>query len=192
MAIVKPALTPWLRPAQGFFNLGMFEAARANLDDLEASAKAHPETLMFRLEILLALDKPYQAAALGADYCRDWPAHGEFFLKTAEALMKLPEYDEALLLLRSAPESLHREAEYHYRVASCACRAGRFEEAKAALSKCYWDFTIQQLVLMDPAFESLWRALGRPEDWGLASGNRGIDPRNLCDWSKGHWIGPAG
>jgi hypothetical protein len=33
-----------LRPAQGFFDLGMFEAAWANLDNLEPSAKARPES----------------------------------------------------------------------------------------------------------------------------------------------------
>ena len=170
----------------------MFEAAWADLDDLEPSAKAHPETLMFRLEILLAQAKPYEAAALGAHYCRDWPKHGDFFLKTAEALMKLTDYEKALILLRSAPESLRRETDHHYMVASCACHAGRLEEAKAALSECFlWDVTLQQLVLSDPAFEPLWQAFGLPSQWGLAGTNRGIDVRNLCDWSKGHWIGPG-
>jgi tetratricopeptide (TPR) repeat protein len=174
---VKPAITPWLRHAQGFFDLGMFEAAWANLDDLEPPAKAHPETLMFRLKILLAQNKPYEAAALGADYCRDWPTHADFFLKTAEALMKLTEYGKALVLLRTAPASLRRKTDYRYMVASCACRAGQFEEAKAVLSECiHWDVTLQQLVLGNPAFEPLWQAFGLPSQWGSAT--------------KGHWIGP--
>ena len=189
---MKPALTPWLRPAQGFFDLGMFEAAWGNLDDLEPSAKAHPETLMLRLKILLAQDKTYEAAARGAYYCRDWAKHGDFFLKTAEALMKLTDYEKALVLLRNAPESLRRETDYRYRVASCACRTGRLEEAKAALSGCLpWDVTLQQLVLSDPAFEPLWQAYGPLSQWGSTSTNRGADIRNLSDWSKGHWIGPG-
>jgi hypothetical protein len=71
MIIVKPAITPWLRSAQGFVDLHMFEAAWKALDELEPSAKAHPETLMFRLDILSAQGRWHEAAALGADYCRD-------------------------------------------------------------------------------------------------------------------------
>lgn len=185
---MKPALTPWLRSAQGFFDLGMFEAAWANLDNLEPSAKAHPETLMFRLEILFAQNRWDDAASLGAGYCRDWPTYGDFFFKTANALIILTDYEKALVLLRSAPESLRREAEYHFWIASCACRAGRLEEAKAALSECHWDFTIQQLVDIDPAFEPLWQAYGPLSQWGLTSTDPRIDLKDHCDWSKGHRI----
>jgi tetratricopeptide (TPR) repeat protein len=185
---VKPALTPWLRPAQGFFDLGMFDAAWANLDNLEPTAKAHPETLLFRLEILFAQNRWADAASLGAGYCRDWPTCGEFFFKTANALMILTDYEKALVLLRSAPESHHRDPWFHYWVASCACGAGRLEEAKAALGECHWDFTIQQMVDINPVFESLWQAYGPLSQWGLTSTDPRIDARNHCDWSKGHRI----
>ena len=168
MVVVKPALTPWLRPAQGFFDLRMFPAAWTALDDLEPSAQAHPETLMLRLEILLAQDKFYEAAAVGADYCRDWPDHGDFFLKTAEALIRLAEHEKAFLLLLGAPESHQRDEEYHYIVATCACRAGRLEEAKTALEKSFYYGTFPQVALADPGFEPLWEAFGRPEEWGSA------------------------
>lgn len=180
---MKPALTPWLRPAQAFFDLGMFEAAWANLDDLEPSVKAHPETLMFRLEILFAQNRWEDAASLGADYCRVWPKHDDFFPRTANALMILGDYEKALVLLRSAPESFRREPWYHYWVASCMCRAGRLEEAKAALGECHWDYNIQQLVLMDSAFEPLWQAYGPLSQWGLTSTDPRIDLKDLCDWS---------
>jgi tetratricopeptide (TPR) repeat protein len=162
---VKPALTPWLRPAQGFIDLRMFQAAWKTLDDLEPSARAHPETSMLRLEILLAQDKWDEAAALGAGYCQDWPTQGDFFQKTAKVLIKLADYEKALFLLRSAPRSLQQEEEYHYTVASCACRAGRLEEAKAALgecfkrdgSSCFW-----HMAMTDPIFEPIRQSIERP------------------------------
>ena len=180
---MKPALTPWLRPAQGFFDLGMFEAAWANLDNLEPSAKAHPETLMFRLEILFAQNRWEDAASLGAGYCRDWPTYSEFFYKTANALNILTDYEKALVLLRNAPESFRREPWYHYWVASLTCRAGRLEEAKAALGECHWDYNIQQLVEIDSAFKPLWQAYGPLSQWGLTSTSLRIDLKDLCDWS---------
>jgi tetratricopeptide (TPR) repeat protein len=184
--IVKPAITPWLRSAQGFFDLGMFDAAWATLDDLEPSAKAHPETLMFRLDILSAQDRWHEAAALGAGYCRDWPTHCDLLLKMAEALIELTDYDKALLLLRGASESLHKDAMYYYTVASCACRVGRLEEAKAALSECFnHDGTFPQHALSDPNFEPIWQSFGPPSQWGLISGNLDINLKDLSDLSKG-------
>jgi tetratricopeptide (TPR) repeat protein len=192
---VKPAITPWLRPANGFFDLRMLQAAWANLDDLEPSARAHPETLMLRLKILLAQERWYEAAALGANYCRDWPTHGDFFLKTSEALMALTDYEKAILLLRGAPESLHREADYHYTIASCACLIGRLEEAKAALGECFLhDGFFLQPARTDPIFEPIWQAFGPPSEWGFSNHASGtinanlVDLKNLCDWSEGHRI----
>jgi predicted Zn-dependent protease len=190
---VKPAITPWLRPAQGFVDLHMFDAAWTALDDLEPAAKAHPETLLFRLDILSAQGRWHEAAALGAGYCRDWPTHGDLLLKTAEALIKLTDYDKALLLLRGAPESLHKDAMYYYTVAACACRAGRLEETKAALGECFnHDGTFPHHALTNPIFEPIWQSFGLPSQWGLVSANLDIDMNDLCDWSKGHWIGPGG
>ena len=71
--------------------------------------------------------------------------------------MRLADYKKATTLLKSAPETLHLQAEYHYMLARCAARAEQFNEAKQALQRCFsLDKYYRQRALDEPDFESIW------------------------------------
>ena len=147
--------------AEGLLELGLFTDAWEELDGMEPSEKAHPEVLLLRLDVLLGLSRWDDAAALGTGCCRDWGSFDRFFLKTAKALRNLDQHDKAFEILRYAPTSLHRDPEYHYAMACCACRLGELKVAKEALHECFrQDKTFRQRGLDDPALEPVWASLG--------------------------------
>jgi len=146
-----------LDPARGYFELGLYEDAWKELDKLEPKATAHPETLLLRLDILLALHRWEDAIALGAGCCQSWRKYDDFFLKTASALIGFGDWHNAYGLLKNAPKSLHASPEYHFTLARCASRQGLINDAEIALQACFdRDKSYRQRGLDDPDLERVW------------------------------------
>jgi len=146
-----------LAPAQGYFELGLFNDAWEELDKLEPKAKAHPDVLLLRLDILLALSRWEDVVTMGIGCCSTWCDFDGFFLKTARALIHLNDFGHAYNLLKNAPESLHALPEYHHEVARCAAKQGLRSEARNALQECFnRDKSYRLRVLDDPDFEAVF------------------------------------
>jgi len=111
-----------LDPARGYFELGLYEDAWMELDKLAPKETAHPQALLLRLEILLALHRWEDAIAMGVGCCKQWRKYDGFLLKTASAMMSYGDWHHAYGLLKNGPESLHELPEYHYTIARCASR----------------------------------------------------------------------
>jgi len=149
-----------LNPVRGYFELGLFEDAWTELDKLEPKATAHPETLLLRLDILLALGRWEDAIAMGIGGCQKWSDYDSFFLKTASALISFGDWQNSYGLLRNAPETLLKSAEYHYTLARCASRQGLIKDAKNALSECFkLDKSYRKRFLDDSDLERVWNTL---------------------------------
>jgi predicted Zn-dependent protease len=146
-----------LQRAEGFLELGLHHEAWEELEKLEPAARAHPDVLSLRLDILLALERWEEAIALGTGCCRKWQTHDGFFLRTADALMRLADYEKATALLRSAQETLRSQAEYHYMIARAAALRGLLEDAKKALRDCFHrDKFYRERALDDPDLRPVW------------------------------------
>ena len=147
--------------AEGYYELGLYVDAWEQLDKLPVEDLAEADILSFRLTLLLALNRWDDAIALGVGCCRAFPTREEFFLRTADALVRLADYEKATALLKRAPESLSAQAEYHYMLARCASLAGQVEDAKKALHDCFKRDKFQrQRALDDPDLAAVWNALG--------------------------------
>jgi predicted Zn-dependent protease len=141
--------------AEGFYELGLYVDAWEELDKLPVEVQADPDILSFRLNVLLALNRWDDAVALGAGCCRAFPSRDEFILRTADALVRLTDYEKALALLKGAPATLRAQAESHYML------AGLVEDAKKALHDCFKkDKFHRQRALDDPDLTAVWDALG--------------------------------
>jgi len=157
---MKPAIESLLEPAQGYFDLGLFHDAWEALDELEPTVRAHPKTLSLRLDILYALGRWEDAAALGAGCCRNWSNYEDFFVKTSSALIRLKDHKNARELLLGAPERMRSLPDYHYILARCEARLGLIREAKASLAECFdRDKSYRQRALDEPDLESVWESL---------------------------------
>ena len=150
-------IAPMLVPAEGFLELGLHLEAWEELERLPDAARAHPDVLLLRMDILLGMERWQDAVTLGAGCCMNWRTHDVFFLRTAGALMHLRDYENALVLLKSAPGSLHAKPEYHYAIARCAARLGLTSDAKTALKECLsLDKSYRQRALGNPDLEPIW------------------------------------
>jgi len=130
------------------------------LDKLEPKATAHPETLLLRLDILIGLKRWEDAIAMGIGCYRDWSTYDTFFLKTATALIRFGDWQNAYGLLTNAPESLHALPEYHYAIARRVSRQGLIRDAKDALKECFdRDKGYKQRSLDDPDLKRLWDSI---------------------------------
>jgi len=86
-----------------------------------------------------------------------WPASGDFFLKTASALMELNDHEKAKELLLAGPSSLTKKAVYWYDLARCQCRLGEVNQAKSSLRDCFErDKCFRAQALDDPDLEPVW------------------------------------
>jgi predicted Zn-dependent protease len=149
-----------LNPARGYFELGLFEDAWAELDKLEPKATAHPETLLLRLDILLALERWEEAVSVGIGCCQKWRNYDSFFMKTATALISFGDWYHSYGLLKNAPETLLKSPEYHYTLARCASRQGLLTNAKEALAECFkLDKSYRKRFLDDEDLERVWDAI---------------------------------
>jgi predicted Zn-dependent protease len=152
-------IAPMLVPAEGFLELGLHHEAWEELEKLPDAARAHPDVLLLRLDILLGMERWQDAVTLGAGCCMNWRTHDVFFLRTADALMHLRDWGNALVLLKSAPESLHVKPEYHFAIARCAARLGLVSDAKAALQECFsLDKGYRQRALDEHDLQAFWES----------------------------------
>ena len=149
-----------INPARGYFELGLFEDAWMELDKLEPKVTQHPETLLLRLDILLALERWEDAIAMGTGCCQKWHDYDSFFMKTATALISFGDWHNSYGLLKNAPETLLKSPEYHYTVARCASRQGLIKDAKRAIAECIrLDKSYRKRFLNDADLERVWDAI---------------------------------
>lgn len=152
-------LAPMLVPAEGFLEIGQHREAWEELEKLPDAARAHPDVLLLRMDILLAMERWEDAVVLGAGCCMNWRTHDAFFLRTADALMHLKDDENALVVLKSAPESLQAKPEFHYAIAKCAASIGLVSDAKKALQECFsLDKSYRQRALDELDLQAVWES----------------------------------
>jgi predicted Zn-dependent protease len=122
--------------ARGYLELGLADEARDELDKIYGAKTDSPEAMALRIDILIALSNFDGAIAIGVGCCHKWRENCCFFLRTGDALIKAKDYEHALSVLKNAPDSLHKNPEYHFALATCFTRTEKIDEAKRALKQC--------------------------------------------------------
>ncbi|MES2708102.1 MAG: hypothetical protein V4726_16030 [Verrucomicrobiota bacterium] len=145
---------------EGYLELGMAELAEEELNALPRGVSGHPLMLDARLSLLMQTRRWTEAVETGLLGCAAAPQGPAFFIHTAFCLHELGRTAEAHLLLTSGPESLHREALYHYNIACYLAVLGRPAEAGPNLSRAFRiDPSLRKYARSDRDLQSLWPKL---------------------------------
>ena len=116
--------------AIGYYQLGMNREAWEQLDDLDRGTQECPEVLSLRGQILLSEEDWSAVVSLCAKASEHWPNVPDFYIQAALAYDKLNQPEAARCVWLAAPESIKATPFYHYNMARCEARLGRFGEAR--------------------------------------------------------------
>ena len=141
--------------AQGFFELGMFLDADAELDRVDPYCRQLPEVLEVRAKIYAALRKCELAEVVTK---RLWDVTDE--AQWAEAWALALRNKGAIKSARAVLGALERHeanALIHYRLACCECALGFIEVAKFRLKYALkLDPSLRSRALEEPDLEQVW------------------------------------
>jgi tetratricopeptide (TPR) repeat protein len=124
-----------LRAAQGWIELGVWDAANEELESITLQLRAHPDVLKVRFNVHLAA-KHFELALAAADaLLRYRPGEPEGWIHRSVALQEMDRTPEAQEKLRPAAEMFPSKWEICYNLACYACQLGELDEARAFLER---------------------------------------------------------
>jgi len=147
-----------LQPFVGYIELGMYEEAARELEDLPEALKEHPVVWLARLELIMELKRWEEGATLGQSLCARWPHELEFWFKTAYCQHELKQTAEAKATLLVAPELIRQTALFYYNLACYETQLGDLGSGRRLLEQsCAIDKRFRQDALKDPDLQPLWK-----------------------------------
>jgi tetratricopeptide (TPR) repeat protein len=149
-----------LRAAQGYIELGMFEAANAELEEIDPFCRHLPEVLTARAAIYHGLKK-WELLAVVAKKLSEWnPDEPAFFVELAYATRRAESIYAAHAILTRAAELHPGDAPIQFNLACYEAQMGNLERAKAHLERATTiDEKSKSIALEDPDMEPLWNSL---------------------------------
>jgi len=148
-----------LEAAQGWLELGNPAEAEAEVDQIAAEFREHPDVLKLRWEIYAAAKKWGPALDAAAALVRLQPDEPLGWVHKSYSLHELKRTAEARDNLTSVLEKFGDSATIRYNMACYECQLGRFEQAKLWLEKALEmgnPITMKQAALKDPDLAPLW------------------------------------
>lgn len=145
--------------AQGWLELGDWEAANDELDELSPLIQTHPDVLQVRVKIYCKAEKWLYAAEVADALCRMLPESAYGPLHLAYALRKLERIDEAHAALLPVADQFPNEWRIPYQLACYACKRGRLEDALRWIDSAIdvaGKVDIRMKALDEPDLEPLW------------------------------------
>ena len=146
--------------AQGYLELGMLEDAWNSLAAIDIACQQHPDVLTLRLAVLMSGKKWDDAVTIGKILCETQPDYEESFIQTAYCLHELKQTREAKQTLLLGPDSIKKNALFHYNLGCYEAQLGNLESAKASVKKAILiDRAYKRLAMEDPDLEPIKRSL---------------------------------
>ena len=140
-----------VRIAEGYTELGMFDEALAQLDQLDTEDCDRFEILRMRVDIFLRKKDWKDALELSLRFCDANPNQPFGFVHAAFCLHELGRTSEAKQTLLDGPAALLDEPVYYYNLACYDTVLGNLEQAKVYLRASFrLDKSFQQLAKKDP------------------------------------------
>ena len=153
----------YLSAAQGWFELGNFTEAAAELDQIRASAQEHPQVLELRWQIVVQGQRWSEGLQVAEVLCRIAPEQAFGWIHRSYCLHELKRTQEAWDILLPVAERFPNEWLLCYNLACYACQLHRLEEARTWFCQAM-DLgdpaEIKQLAAQDPDLRPL---LANPE-----------------------------
>jgi tetratricopeptide (TPR) repeat protein len=161
--LLEPPDSLHLEAAQGWLGLGNHIEADAELDNITASLRAHPDVLRVRWEVYAAAKKWEAALDIAAALIQLDPDGPLGWVNRSYALHELKRTAEARDNLLRVVDKFPISATMRYNLACYECQLGRLEQAKEWLEKAFklGDARAMKLAALDdPDLEPLWREIG--------------------------------
>ena len=151
-----------LLAAQGFLELGLLADAFAELDEIPAEHRAHPDVLAVRWGVFQAAKKWSDAIDVARWLTLSAPDRFDGWWMLSFALHELKRTEEAYENLASVMDKFKGEHIAHYNLACYLAQLGRLDEARLSLKHAFVLNPKQRAVaLEDPDLEPLWLELPR-------------------------------
>ena len=118
-----------LSAASGWIGLGDFDSARAELDELSAAAKKHPQALLVQSEYFFATEEWSLLVPLTDKLVQKFPEEDCLWINRSYALHELKRTQEAFDVLLPATEKFPKVWLIRYNLACYCAQLGNKEES---------------------------------------------------------------
>jgi predicted Zn-dependent protease len=162
MKPLEPPDTLHLQAALGWIELGNHSEADAELDNITASLRAHPDVLKVRWEIYAAAKKWEAAIDIAATVVQLDPDDPLGWVHWSYALHELKRTAEASDNLLRVVDKFPDDPTIRYNLACYECQLGRMEQAKSWLEKALKLGGAKKMKLAaldDPDLQPLWKEI---------------------------------
>ena len=145
-----------IRAAEGYAELGMYDDALAELDQIAANQQDGLETLRMRVEIVLRKRDWTSALRSSLKVCQLYPNDSSGFIHAAFCLHELGRTKEAKQTLLDGPAKLLDEPVYYYNLGCYDAVLGNLDQAKAYLRTSFrLDKSFRDMAKSDPDLERI-------------------------------------
>jgi predicted Zn-dependent protease len=145
-----------IRAAEGFAELGMYDDALAELDELDPDYQDSLETLRIRVEIILRQRSWKAALGFSLRACQLYSSESWAFIHAAFCLHELGRTEEAKQTLLDGPAKLLDEPVYYYNLGCYDAVLGNLHQAKAYLRASFrLDQSFRDMAKSDPDLERI-------------------------------------
>jgi tetratricopeptide (TPR) repeat protein len=148
-----------LEAAKGWLGLGDHHAADAELKEIAAELRAHPDVLAVHWEILAKERKWKECLELGEALVKLAPEKPSGWLNRSIALHRLKRTHLARDELLPAARKFPKDWQVRYDLARYACLLGRLEEARAWLDEAFElgpRDKLKDMAVGDPDLKLIW------------------------------------
>ena len=149
-----------LRTAIGYVELGMFQEANDELENIDPFNRAAPEVLGVRLAIYRGLKKWELMQQIAKRLKEFQPDNVQWTISLAYATRRAYSIDVAMEILIDAEAKFPKEAAIPYNLACYHCQRGEIENAKRYLRQAFEiDLNWRMAALEDEDLRPLWDSL---------------------------------
>ncbi len=157
---LEPPDQQHLQAAIGYVELGMFQEANEQLEDIDPFNRAAPEVLAVRLAIYQGLKKWELMRQVAKCIAEFQPDDVQWTISLAYATRRADSIQAAKEILLSAESKFLKKALIKYNLGCYCCQLGELENAKNHLKKAFEiDSTLRLQALDDEDLRPLWDSL---------------------------------
>lgn len=159
--VTTPDFDRKLRAAQGYLELGMFDDANAELEEIHPDDRHLPDVLAVRVGICAGLKQWEPMRVAARSLANHQPDEVQWSISLAYATRRAESIDAAKVILLEAVERHPKEPMLHYNLACYECVLGDVEVAKARLRHAFRiEPRLRLLALDDEDLKAVRPALG--------------------------------
>ncbi len=152
-----------LNAAEGWLELGDWQSANDELEDIKPTLRAHPDVLKMRVAVYLAAKHWELALAVAETVVELLPGDLYGWIHRSFALHELKRTAEAQEKLKPAAKKFPKQHLVFYNLACYACQLGELKEALRLLGNAIrlaGQRDIRLMALADRDLEPLWQEIG--------------------------------